>query len=102
MYSIYKNTFWSYERLVKDAGVHFGDKNNFFSKFWLPSEPYLIYIGSNCQITNGVKMFTHGGGGAVRYQFPYFDTFGKVIIGDYVYIGNNSLIMPGVKIGSHV
>lgn len=47
-------------------------------------------------------MFTHGGGGGVRYIDPYFDFFGKVEIGDFVYLGTNSLIMPGVTIGSHV
>ena len=29
----------------------------------------------------------------------YFDVFGKVTIGDWVYIGTNSLIMPGITIG---
>lgn len=59
-------------------------------------------MGSNCQITNGVKIFTHGGAGAVRKFYPKFDTFGKVSIGDYVYLGNNVLIMPGVTIGNNV
>ena len=47
-------------------------------------------------------MFTHGGAGAVRKQYPKFDTFGQVTLGDYVYIGNNSLVMPGVTIGDNV
>lgn len=38
----------------------------------------------------------------VRQQIPDFDTFGKIVIGDWVYIGNNSLIMPGVTIEDHV
>lgn len=33
---------------------------------------------------------------------PEFDVFGKVSIGDYVYIGSGSLIMPGVTIGDNV
>lgn len=43
-----------------------------------------------------------GGGGAVRSKYPKFDTFGKVVIGDWVYIGTNALIMPGVTIGNNV
>lgn len=43
-----------------------------------------------------------GGGNVVRDKIPKFDCFGKVTIGDYVYIGTNSLIMPGVKIGNNV
>lgn len=38
----------------------------------------------------------------VRYKDPTFDVFGKVTIGDYVYIGTNAQIMPGVTIGDHV
>ncbi len=40
-----------------------------------------------------------GGGNAVRRIYPDFDVFGKVTIGDWVYIGSGSLIMPGVTIG---
>lgn len=92
---------WSKEKQAQKAGVHIGGENFIASRFW-SSEPYLITIGSHCQITNGVKFFTHGGAGAIRKKNPNFDTFGKVVIGDYVYIGNNSLIMPGVTIGDNV
>ena len=37
----------------------------------------------------------------MRHIDPTFDTFGKVVIGDYVYIGAEALIMPGVTIGDH-
>lgn len=43
-----------------------------------------------------------GGGKAVRHISPRFDVFGKVKIGNNVYLGNNSLIMPGVTIGDNV
>ena len=42
------------------------------------------------------------GGKVVRYISKNFDVFGKVRIGNNVYIGNNSLIMPGVTIGDNV
>lgn len=89
------------ETLAREAGVDIGYNNFISSPFW-GTEPYLIKVGSNCQITEGVKMFTHGGAQVLRDQDPDFDTFGKVVIGDWVYIGNNSLIMPGVTIGDHV
>lgn len=89
------------ERQARRAGVRLGSNNFIASHFW-DTEPYLISVGSNCQITEGVKFCTHGGGGAVRKMYPRFDTFGKVCVGDYVYIGNNSLIMPGVTIGDNV
>ena len=43
-----------------------------------------------------------GGGRIARDKYPQFDCFGKVKIGDYVYIGTCSLIMPGVTIGNNV
>ena len=90
------------EEKARMAGVTIGTHNMVTSAFWKPSEPYLIEIGSHCQITDGVKIYTHGGAGAVRYINPRFDVFGKVVLGDYVYVGSNSISVPGVRIGSHV
>lgn len=101
LFEIYKKTFWSYAKQAKAAGVTIGESNFISSQFW-DAEPYLIKIGSNCAITTGVKIYTHGGARAARRWYPKFDIFGKVTIGDYVYIGNHSLIMPGVTIGDNV
>lgn len=98
---ISRRLFWSLEKQAIHAGVEMGCNNFIASRFW-SSEPYLIKIGSHCQITAGVKFYTHGGAGAVRRWFPKFDTFGKVSIGDYVYIGNDAKIMPGVTVGDNV
>ncbi len=38
----------------------------------------------------------------IRHEYPDFDFFGKIKIGNNVYIGNNSLIMPGVTIADDV
>lgn len=98
---IYKSLFWSLEKQARSAGVVLGDNNFIASHFW-GTEPFLIKIGSNNQITAGVRFFTHGGAHVLRNKYPNFDTFGKIIIGDNCYIGNNTLIMPGVTIGSNV
>lgn len=81
-------------------GVQIGTNNLIRKDHW-SSEPWLISVGSNCQLTN-CKIFTHGGGQVIRHIDPTFDCFGRVKIGDFVYIGTNSLIMPGVTIGDHV
>lgn len=99
--SLYRKYFWSLDRQARYAGVKMGENNFIASRFW-SSEAYLISIGNFCAITKGVMFFTHGGSRSVRRKYPNFDCFGKVTIGDYVYIGTNSLIMPGVTIGDNV
>lgn len=99
--SKYRNHFWPLEKQARYVGVIMGKNNFIASRFW-STEPYLITVGSHCQITGGVKFYTHGGAGAVRRRYPKFDTFGKIVVGDYVYIGSNSMIMPGVTIGDNV
>ena len=90
----------SNEQYAKFIGVKIGGGNFIADKDHWPSEPYLITIGSNCALTKGVKIFTHGGAGVARRKYPNYDVFGMVEVGDYCYIGTNSLIMPGVKIGN--
>lgn len=97
---IYWKFMASPEAYAKYIGVNIGDNNLIGKNHW-SSEPYLITIGSNCQLTN-CKIFTHGGGQVVRKHHPDFDVFGRVTIGDMVYIGTNALIMPGVTIGDNV
>ncbi len=87
------------EKYARHIGVNIGANNFIPDKNCWSSEPYLITVGSNCQITSGVRILTHGGGNVARKKHPDFDVFGKVTIGDWVYIGTNSLIMPGVTIG---
>lgn len=85
---------------AKYLGVTIGGDNLIGKNHW-SSEPYLITIGNHCQLTD-CKIFTHGGAQVIRDTHPDFDCFGKVTIGDYVYIGSNSLILPGVTIGDNV
>ena len=87
---------------ARKIGVTIGEDNFLPDKKCWSSEPYLITVGNHCQITAGVRFLTHGGGQVVRDKDPNFDTFGKIVVGDYVYIGSNSLIMPGVTIEDHV
>lgn len=89
------------KQCAKYCGVKMG-RNVFWATKYIPTEAYLIEIGSNTQITEGVKIFTHGGAHVARFKYPQFDFFGKVKIGNWCYIGTDSLILPGVEIGDHV
>ncbi|WP_309367378.1 acyltransferase [Sphingobacterium sp.] len=98
---LYKRFIWSPEKFARKSGVTIG-KNCWIATRNFGSEPYLITIGDHVQITDGVKFFTHGGAWIFRDRYPTLDTFGKIVIGNNVYIGNNVLIMPGVTIGDNV
>ena len=98
---LYRKYFWSAEKLAKHNGVTIGENTNVQGASF-GSEPYLITIGNDVRITDGTKIFTHGGARVLRKEYPDMDFFGKVVIKNNVYIGNNCLIMPGVTIGSNV
>lgn len=80
-------------------GVNLGKNVLLYRSIEWSSEPYLITIGNNVQLTGGVAIHTHGGGNSIRRQITDFDSFGKVVIKDWAYIGAHAQIMPGVTIG---
>lgn len=94
----YYRYFKSPEAYARHIGVNIGKNCMIGTRNW-PSEPYLVSIGDNVQVTAGVSIYTHGGGQPIRQYHPDFDCFGKVTILDWAYIGAYSQIMPGVTIG---
>lgn len=98
---LYRKFFWSCEKYALNQGVKMGSNCEIMTRNF-GSEPYLIEIGNNCQITSDVKFFTHGAAWVFRNKHPKMDFFGKIKVGNNVYIGNNSLILPGVTIGDDV
>jgi len=68
-----------------------------------------VVIGDNCQIGTRVGIFTHSSHNSIRiynseYHDVYFDSHhgrrrGSVEIGSNTFVGANSIIMPGTKIG---
>ena len=61
--------------------------------------PYLISIGNNCSLSNGVVILAHD---ATTFKFTGYTRLGKVDIKDNCYIGTNVIILPGVTIGPDV
>ena len=67
------------------------------------TEPWLITLGSNVHITDGVKFINHDGGTLLfRSKVADLEITKPISIGDNVYIGNNVIILPGVSIGDNV
>ena len=86
-------------KYARKIGVNLGSHCLVCRSVEWPSEPYLVTIGNNVQLTRGVSIYTHGGGNVIRHKVPDFDAFGKVVIEDWAYVGAHSLILPGVTIG---
>ena len=65
------------------------------------SEPYLINIGNHVTLTH-VQFITHDGGVWIfRDEYPDIDVISPITVGNNVFIGMFSLIMPGVSIGDN-
>lgn len=70
------------------------------------SEPWLITIGNQVDITGGVRFINHEGGmwcaRRLKPELNGYDLFRPIRIGDNVMVGTRSVIMPGITIGSNV
>jgi len=100
-FSLIKYVFNTPEQYARKNGVKIGD-NCWIRTKNFGSEPYLIEIGNHVQITKNVNFLTHGGAWIFRNENPTLDFFGRIIVKDNVYIGMNSIILPGVTIDSNV
>ena len=70
------------------------------------TEPYLIRLGDNVTLTGGVLLLTHDGATRVFRSSESrwcsgMGVYGRIDIGDNVFIGSNSVVLPGVTIGAN-
>ncbi|MGL5480054.1 MAG: acyltransferase [Clostridium sp.] len=68
------------------------------------TRPWLIEIGDNVVLTDGVTILTHGYDLSVimHKTGKLYGSAGKVKIGNNVFVGVNSTILKGVEIGENV
>jgi acetyltransferase-like isoleucine patch superfamily enzyme len=88
---------------VRSLGVRLGENVTFYG-LWpgmFGTEPWLITIGDNVYITADVQFITHDGGTLIfRNDVPDLEWTAPIKIGNEVYIGVKTTILPGVKIGN--
>lgn len=71
------------------------------------SEPYLIKIGNRVTITAGVKLITHDASTRLfrdridGMNKKYGNLFGAVQVGNNVFIGVDTILLPNTKIGDN-
>jgi Hexapeptide repeat of succinyl-transferase len=70
------------------------------SRTMFGSEPFMISLGDNVHICDGVKFFTHDGGVLpFRNRFPTLDRAAPIRVGSNVFIGGSAIVLMGVTIG---
>lgn len=71
----------------------------------LPAEPFLVHFHNNVAISAGVRIITHSALNTVfnheEHTDRYLTRYGKVEIGNNVYVGADAIINYGVTIGDN-
>lgn len=97
----------TYIKYLRKKGCIIGNETKIYSPRNViidETRPWLIEIGNNVQITDGVKILTHGYDWSV-FKVKYGDVLGssgKVKIGNNVFIGVNTTILKGTIIENDI
>ncbi len=108
MARIYHSLFRNNQKAARRLGVHFGEGCKFIGNpiSMFGSEPWAITIGNDVELTNGVQIITHDGALWVARRMDdslkQADVIRPVTIGNNVFVGVNTTILPGVTIGNNV
>jgi acetyltransferase-like isoleucine patch superfamily enzyme len=87
---------------ARSMGVKVGEGCRLYSLSF-GGEPWLISIGDRVTITGGVQFVTHDGATwLLRDGKGRRNHYAPIEIGSDVFIGTNSIILPGVRIGNRV
>lgn len=83
---------------LRSRGVQIGENVNLINTTIDWGHGFLVSIGNRVTLT-GVKILTHDG----STQIPFgVSRVGRVTIGDEVFVGHGTIILPNVRIGSRV
>jgi acetyltransferase-like isoleucine patch superfamily enzyme len=88
-------------RYLRRQGVKIGE-NCHINTMSFSTEPYLIEIGDHVAIAGGTEFLTHDGAiWCFREEIENADSFGRIKIGNNVFIGNNCTILPNTSVGDN-
>ena len=97
-----RQIFLSPKKYALSLGVKMG-KGCLINTKNFSTEAFLVELGDYVRIAKHTSLFTHGGLWSQRHAHPelILEQFGKIVIGDYSYIGEGCMILPGVSIGKN-
>lgn len=84
---------------LKSAGVTIGKNTMISFRAKIDVRRGEVIVGDNCTITYGCVILSHDG--SAKQINPQKDGKGKVIIGNNVFIGVNTVVLPNVTIGNN-
>ena len=97
-----------YIEYARKNGCSIGDGTRFFGEKSVDmGAASMIEIGEDCVITNRVRLLAHTWDGpTLRRRFGQTDApeeslTGEITIGDNVFIGENSIVLPDTSIGEN-
>lgn len=85
-------------------GMKLGEGVRIIGKPDFGDEPCLIEIGDHVTLSSRVSLITHDGATWVfrdRPEYKGLQRFGRIRIGSNCFIGERSIVMPGVSIGNN-
>lgn len=89
---------------AKSLGVNISGRVHIYGSSYgmFSTEPWLVTLGDNVHVTNGVKFICHDGGTLIlRKYIPSLEITKPITIGNDVYIGTQTIILPGVSVGNN-
>jgi acetyltransferase-like isoleucine patch superfamily enzyme len=93
-----------YISFLRKKGVTIGERTAFYGRVKIDfTRPHLVEIGKNCVLTDGVIILTHGFDLSVLLEVfgEMFCSSGKVVLEGNNFIGTNTVILKGVRIGKN-
>lgn len=88
-------------KIARRLGVKVGDDCRLINVTF-SSEPYLVTIGNHVSATE-VHFETHDGGVWIfRDKHPTWDVIKKITVGNNVFLGKGTMVLPGSIIGDNV
>ena len=84
---------------LRALGVQIGAGCRIYSMEF-STEPYLVRLGDGVAVAGGVKFLTHDGAARLlRSRRAMIQAFGRIVVGDNSFIGENAILLPGTAIG---